>query len=45
MATPEHQKPQPRGHEIYNFGKSLLGHHNYVCSLSDLMPGSRKEDF
>ena len=27
---------EPRGHEIYNFGRPLLGHHNYVPSLSVL---------
>ena len=40
------QDPCPRGHEIYNFSRPFIGHHNYivtyfVCSI----PGRREEDF
>ena len=33
MATPKHKNPYPRGHEIYNFVRPFLTHHNYalVC--------------
>ena len=29
------QEPQPRGHEIYNFGRSLVGHHYCLLSLPE----------
>ena len=34
MSTPLHKDPCPRGHEIYNFDKPFLGHHNFAFSLS-----------
>ena len=39
MATPQHKKPCPIGHEIYNFGRPFLGHDYYIISLSDLCLG------
>ena len=35
MAKSLHKNPCPRGHEISNFGRMLLGHHNYklVCLI------------
>ena len=43
MATPEHNNPCPRGHEIYNFGGPFHGHHYYILSLSDLCLGVEKK--
>ena len=34
-----------KGHEIYNFGRPFLGHHNYILSLSDLCLGVEKKIF
>ena len=31
------------GQEIYNFGRSFLGHHYYTLSLSDLKLGAEKK--
>ena len=45
MATPKQQNPSPRGHEIYNFGRSFLGHHDYTLCLSILCPGVEKRAF
>ena len=36
MATPQHKKPCPGGHEIYNIGEPFLGNHYYSLSLSVL---------
>ena len=36
IATFQHSKPCPGGHEIYNFGTLFLGHHNYKLRLSVL---------
>ena len=36
MTTPQHKNPCPGGHEIYNFDRISLGHHNYILSLSIL---------
>ena len=36
---PKHKKPNPTGHEIYNFGRPFLGHLYYILSLSDLCLG------
>ena len=33
------QKPFPRAHEIYSFGRPFLGLHYYILSLPDLCPG------
>ena len=44
MATPKHKNANPRSHEIYTFGKHLLGRHNYKLSLSVLCLG-REENF
>ena len=30
------QEPCTGVHEIYNFGRSIIGHHNYIHSLSDI---------
>ena len=35
----------PGGHEIYNFGRPFLCHHNYILSLSDLCLGVEKKIF
>ena len=32
-------------HEIYNFGRSFLGHHYFILSLSDLCLGVEKMIF
>ena len=32
----------PRGHEIYNFGRSSLAHHYYIFSLSARCTGVKK---
>ena len=46
MAMPEHKKPCPEGHEIYNFGTPFLGHHiNYKLGLSNLCMGVEKKIF
>ena len=39
------QEPCPGGHEIYNFGRPFLCHHNYILSLSDLCLGVEKKIF
>ena len=45
MATPQHKNPCPRGHGIYNFGRTFLVHHNYLLSLSVLCLGVEKNIF
>ena len=42
MTTPLHKNSCPGGHEIYNFGRPFLGHHNYVHILSDSCLGVEK---
>ena len=42
---PQHRNPCPGGHEIYNFGRPFLGHHNYIHSLSVLCLGVEKKIF
>ena len=32
---PQHKKPCPGGHEIYNFGKPIFGHLYYILDMSD----------
>ena len=39
IATFQHTKPCPGGHEIYNFGTLFLGHHNYKLRLPVLCLG------
>ena len=39
------KEPLPRGHEIYNFARPFLGHHNYILSLSVLCVGVVKKIF
>ena len=38
MVMPSQKNPCPRGHEIYNFGRTFLGHlhYMYIFSLPDL---------
>ena len=36
----QHKNPCPEGHEINNFGRPFLGHHQFIFSLSDLFPGN-----
>ena len=43
MASPQHKNPYPRGHEIYNFGRPFLCHHNYILRLSFLCLGVEKK--
>ena len=43
--TPHHRNPCPRGHEIYNFGRSFLAHHYYIFSLSARCTGVKKKIF
>ena len=45
MAMPQYKKPYPRGHEFSNFGRPLLGHHQYILGLSDLCLGVEKKIF
>ena len=45
MATPYHKDPCPRVHEIYNFGRTFLGHHYYILILSDICMGVEKKIF
>ena len=39
------KKPCPRSHEIYNFGRPFLGHHNYILTLSVLCLEEEKKNF
>ena len=43
MDTPQLKNPCPGGHEIDNFGRPFLGHHNYILSLSVLYLGVEKK--
>ena len=47
MATPQHKNHCLGGHEIYNFGRSFLGHHYniHVLNLSDLRLGVERKIF
>ena len=45
MAMPLHKNPCPRGQGIYNLGRTFLGHHYYILSLSDLCLRVEKEIF
>ena len=45
MATPLHPNPSPGGHEIYNFGRPILGHHYYILSMSEPCPGVKNKTF
>ena len=45
MATPKHKTPGPAGHEIFNFGRPFLGHHNNILSLSILCLEEEKKTF
>ena len=42
MATPQHKN---RGHEIYNFGRPLPGHQNFILTLSVLCLGVESNIF
>ena len=42
---PLHKNPCPGGHEIYKFGRPILGHHYYILGLSDQCLVSREENF
>ena len=44
---PLHKNPCPGGHEIYKFGRPILGHHYYipVLGLSDQCLGVEKKNF
>ena len=45
LATPQHKKPCPGGHGIYNFGRPFLAHFYYILSLSEPCPGVEKKIF
>ena len=45
MATPMYKNPCPGGHEIYNFGRSFLGYHNYALGLYGPCSGVEKKIF
>ena len=45
MATLYHKNPCPWGHEIYNLGWPLLGHHCYAISYCELCLGVEKRIF
>ena len=45
MPWPLHKNPCPGGHEIYNFGRLKLGHHNKILSLSGLCLREEKKIF
>ena len=32
----QHKIPCPRGHEVYKYGRPIVGHHYYILSLSDV---------
>ena len=42
MTTPQHNNHCPRNHEIHNFGRPFIVHHNYIFSLADLCLGAEK---
>ena len=42
MAMHQHKNPCPWCHEIYNFGRPLLGHY-YILCLSDICLGVEKK--
>ena len=39
------RNPCPGGHEIYDFGRPFLGHHNFIHSFSVLCLGVEKKIF
>ena len=39
------QEPCPGGHEIYNFGRPLPGHHYSILSISEPFPRVEKKIF
>ena len=39
MATLQQTNPCPGGHEIYNFGRPVLGHYYFTLSLYEPSPG------
>ena len=43
IAMPQHKNPCSGVHEIYNFGRTFLGYHYYLLSLSDLCLGVEKK--
>ena len=45
MPTPYSKNPCPGGHESYNSGRPVLGHHHYILSFSDLCLGVKKKIF
>ena len=45
MATLQHKNPSSRGHEIYKFGRPILGNHYYTCNLSEPSPEVEKKIF
>ena len=42
MTMPQHKNPCLGGHEIYNIGGPILGHHFFTLTLSDLNLGIEK---
>ena len=45
MATPQQKNPCPGGHEIFNFGRPIIGHNYYILGLSDQCLGLEKKLF
>ena len=45
MATSSQKNPCPRRHEIYNFGRPFLGHHDHIPNLIDLCLELKKKIF
>ena len=43
MAKLQHNNPCPGGHEIYNFGRLLLGHYYFTLSLYEPCLGIEKK--
>ena len=39
------QETLPKGHGIYNFGRSFLGHHYFILSMFDLILWTEKKIF
>ena len=43
MATPQNKNPCPRGQEMFNVCRPLLGYHFFILGLSDQCPGVEKK--
>ena len=45
VATTQHNNPCSGAHEIYNFCRPFVGHHDYTLSLHGLCTGEEKKIF